>query len=556
MAAFRNNLSRQILNFGLKKQNYEVFSDTIVIGRIKTLSRKLNFNRPLVSNAGPTSELSVIARLSEFSAIRRLLDKTSAAGRLQFCGRGISSSGKVKFEKPSYDRNYITETRAVNEYLLKPEDLLGLRVTVRRSAFDSEIPDKVYWRKDVESRAIVKWGSLEKVELEREIKEQGEEESNFPVYKKIFFNKVREREKKRDEKLSRANWPVRNLQYQQHKAGITGDSGRVVLSAIAINTTNFVAKLVAWACTGSHSMFSEAVHSLADTLNQIILAYGIHYSNKNPSKDHPYGFSNMQHVTALISGVGIFCIGAGLSGYHGIQGLLNPHPVESIGLALGILGASFFSESVTLYLAVRSIRRSALEQDMSFLDFVWSGQDPCVNVVLLEDLAAVIGVTVAGGCMSLAHYTGSPIYDAAGSLVIASLLGSVASFMIYTNSNALVGRSIPDDRLDNINQELEGDIMVRQVYDVKGIDMGNGIVRYKAEIDFDGRELARLYLQRQNLKDILRTMNAAKDEKDAEEFMLRHGENIVDCLGSEVDRIEKNLKTKHPEVRHVDLEVL
>ena len=95
-----------------------------------------------------------------------------------------------------------------------------------------------------------------------------------------------------------------------------------------------------------------------------------------------------------------------------------------------------------------------------------------------------------------------------------------------------------------------------KVYDVKGIDMGNGIVRYKAEIDFDGRELARLYLQRQNLKDILRTMNAAKDEKDAEEFMLRHGENIVDCLGSEVDRIEKNLKTKHPEVRHVDLEVL
>jgi len=529
MAAFRNNLSRQILNFGLKKQNYEVFSDTIVIGRIKTLSRKLNFNRSLVYNAGPTSELSVIARLSEFSAIRRLLDKTSAAGRLLVCGRGISSSGKVKFEKPSYDRNYITETRAVNEYLLKPEDLLGLRVTVRRSAFDSEIPDKVYWRKDVESRAIVKWGSLEK---------------------------VREREKRRDEKLSRANWPVRNLQYQQHKAGITGDSGRVVLSAIAINTTNFVAKLVAWACTGSHSMFSEAVHSLADTLNQIILAYGIHYSNKNPSKDHPYGFSNMQHVTALISGVGIFCIGAGLSGYHGIQGLLNPHPVESIGLALGILGASFFSESVTLYLAVRSIRRSALEQDMSFLDFVWSGQDPCVNVVLLEDLAAVIGVSVAGGCMSLAHYTGSPIYDAAGSLVIASLLGSVASFMIYTNSNALVGRSIPDDRLDNINQELEGDIMVRQVYDVKGIDMGNGIVRYKAEIDFDGRELARLYLQRQNLKDILRTMNAAKDEKDAEEFMLRHGENIVDCLGSEVDRIEKNLKTKHPEVRHVDLEVL
>ena len=84
--------------------------------------------------------------------------------------------------------------------------------------------------------------------------------------------------------------------------------------------------------------------------------------------------------------------------------------------------------------------------------------------------------------------------------------------MIYTNSGALVGRSIPDDRIDDINRQLEGDIMVRQVYDVKGIDMGNGIVRYlniiqtskfafycnryKAEIDFDGRELARSYLSR------------------------------------------------------------
>ena len=58
------------------------------------------------------------------------------------------------------------------------------------------------------------------------------------------------------------------------------------------------------------------------------------------------------------------------------------------------------------------------------------------------------------------------------------LLGSVASFMIYTNSGALVGRSIPDDRIEEINRELEGDIMVRQVYDVKGIDMGNGVVRY------------------------------------------------------------------------------
>lgn len=175
-------------------------------------------------------------------------------------------------------------------------------------------------------------------------------------------------------------------------------------------------------------------------------------------------------------------MGAGLSVYHGVMGLLSPHGMEGIWLAMGILGASFLSESVTLGLAVKSIRRSAREQNMTFTEFVWSGYDPCVNVVLLEDLAAVAGVVIAGGCMGLSHYTGSHVPDAVGSVIIGGLLGSVATFMIYTNSGALVGRSIPDDRIEDINRQLEGDIMVRQVYDVKGIDMGNGVVRYRLRL--------------------------------------------------------------------------
>jgi len=475
---------------------------------------------------------------------------------LETISRKLSSAPSTT--KSSYDRNYITEERALNEFLLSIVDLQGLRVTVRRSANENDPPHKVYWRKDVEERAVVRWGSLEKVQIEREVRDQNEEESKFPVYKRYLMEKLKERERRKEEQLSRTrkNWPVRRLRFHQKDHSITGDSGRVVLSAIAINTGNFGIKLLAWAATGSHSMFSEAVHSLADTLNQVILAYGIHKSNSIPTKDHPYGYSNIQYVTALISGVGIFCLGAGLSVYHGITGLVSPHEMEGIWLALGILGVSFVSESVTLALAIKSIKKSALEQNMTFSEFVWSGWDPCVNVVLLEDLAAVAGVVIAGGCMSLSHYTGSHIPDAMGSLAIGGLLGSVASFMIYTNSGALVGRSIPDDRIEEINRELEGDIMVRQVYDVKGIDMGNGVVRYKAEIDFDGRELARSYLARKNMSSILEDCRLVENENMMEEFLLKHGEQMVDCLGAEVDRIERNLKAKHPEVRHVDLEVL
>ena len=107
-----------------------------------------------------------------------------------------------------------------------------------------------------------------------------------------------------------------------------------------------------------------------------------------------------------------------------------------------------------------------------------------------------------------------------------------------------------------INTKLEGDIMVRQLHDVKGIDMGNGIIRYKAEVDVDGRELARYYLTKIDIEQMMKEVKAIETENDLELFMLKHGENVVDCLGEQVDRIEQELKKQHPEIRHVDLEVL
>ena len=185
----------------------------------------------------------------------------------------------------------------------------------------------------------------------------------------------------------------------------------------------------------------------ADTANQLILVYGIRKSVKKSDSKHPYGYSNMPYVSSLISGVGIFCMGAGLSVYHGITGLVEPHPIESLPLAFGILAASFVSESVTLVMAIKSIRESAAKLEMGFFEFVIGGYDPCVNVVLLEDVAAVAGVVIAGGAMGATSLLNSHIPDAIGSLAIGGLLGIVASFMIYTNTTALVGRSIPEEKL-------------------------------------------------------------------------------------------------------------
>lgn len=134
---------------------------------------------------------------------------------------------------------------------------------------------------------------------------------------------------------------------------------------------------------------------------------------------------------------------------------------------------------------------------------VMFSKDPTVNVVLLEDAAAVCGVLVAGTCMGLASYYNNPVYDAMGSIIVGGILGTVAWFIISSNSAALVGRSIHENQLNKINKKLEDDVMIRAIHDVKATDLGNDIVRYKAEVDIDGRQLTRHYLDTIDLEALL-----------------------------------------------------
>lgn len=108
----------------------------------------------------------------------------------------------------------------------------------------------------------------------------------------------------------------------------------------------------------------------------------------------------MQYVSSLISGVAIFCVGTGFSFYHGVSGLITKDENrQEFMWAYIVLAGSLIFEAITLFLAVQSIRKSAKEADMSFREYVMSGQDPCVNVVLFEDTAAVLGAGVAAVCI-------------------------------------------------------------------------------------------------------------------------------------------------------------
>uniref|UniRef100_A0A8C6WVK8 Proton-coupled zinc antiporter SLC30A9, mitochondrial n=1 Tax=Neogobius melanostomus TaxID=47308 RepID=A0A8C6WVK8_9GOBI len=440
--------------------------------------------------------------------------------------------------------NFITAVRAMNEFCLKPSDLEQLRKIRRRSPHDDTEAFTVFLRSDVEAKALDVWGSPEALARERKLRKEVERE-----YQENIF---RNQQLLKEYKDFWGNTKPRSGQ----RASFMQGPGKVVMVAICINGLNFVFKLLAWVYTGSASMFSEAIHSLADTCNQALLAIGISQSIRNPDAVHPYGFSNMRYIASLISGVGIFMMGAGLSWYHGIMGLLHPEPIQSLLWAYCILAGSLVSEGATLLVAINEIRRSANQQGCTFVDYVLESRDPSTNVVLLEDAAAVLGVIFAAGCMGLTSLTGNPTYDSLGSLGVGTLLGAVSAFLIYTNTEALLGRSIKADRVQKLTEFLESDPAVRGIHDVKATDIGLSKVRFKAEVDFDGRVVTRSYLEKQDIDQLLNDIQQVKTTEELENFMLKHGENIIDTLGVEVDRLEKELKQRNPEVRHVDLEIL
>uniref|UniRef100_A0A0K0E3F8 Zinc transporter 9 n=1 Tax=Strongyloides stercoralis TaxID=6248 RepID=A0A0K0E3F8_STRER len=334
-------------------------------------------------------------------------------------------------------------------------------------------------------------------------------------------------------------------------------AGKVVGIAFTLNSIDTLLKYVGAYLTGSKSLFAEAIHSTMDTLNQLILLLGIRFSNKNPDPNFPYGYGNMRYVTALISGCGILSFGCGLSIYHGVSGLLHaPEAMESISYAYYALLTSLCFQGTSALTAYNEVKNKANKAKMSITNYVKTSADPSLNVVLLEDTAAVTGVLIALSSVTLSYALESPIPDCCGSILIGTLLGVVASFIIRTNAHHLVGRSLPTRITDDIVARLNNDPVVRAVHDVKTTSMGVEHSRFKAEIDFDGREITRNYLKTVHLPTLLEKVKKFEEPKQLEEFMVDHGEKVIDRIGDEVDRLETKIMKRHRDIRHVDLESL
>ncbi|XP_072973216.1 metal tolerance protein C4 isoform X1 [Typha angustifolia] len=334
-------------------------------------------------------------------------------------------------------------------------------------------------------------------------------------------------------------------------------SQQAVNTALWCNFLVFSLKFGVWFATSSHVMLAELVHSIADFANQALLAYGLSSSRRAPDAMHPYGYSKERFVWSLISAVGIFCLGSGATIVHGFQNLWSSHLPENIHYAALVIGGSFLIEGASLLVAIKAVKKGAASEGMTMWDYVWRGHDPTSVAVMAEDGAAVTGLAIAAASLVAVQTTGNAIYDPVGSIIVGNLLGMVAIFLIQRNRHALIGRAIDDYDMERVLQFLKSDPVVDALYDCKSEVIGPGFFRFKAEIDFNGVVLVQNYLERTGRGEWAKQFREAalsKDDTALFKVMANYGEDVVEALGSEVDRLESEIQKIVPGIRHVDIE--
>jgi cation diffusion facilitator family transporter len=212
---------------------------------------------------------------------------------------------------------------------------------------------------------------------------------------------------------------------------------KAVWAALAGNVLVAAAKFVAAAMTGSAAMLSEAVHSLVDTLNELLLLYGIARSSRPADREHPLGYARELYFWSFVVALLIFAVGAGVSAYQGIQRLLQPQPIERPLVIYLVLAASLVFEGSSWFIGARAFRRS--KRNLSWWEAFRQSKDPPAFIVVFEDSAAVLGILVAAAGTTAAILTADSRWDGIASLLISAILAGVAALLAQESKALLIG---------------------------------------------------------------------------------------------------------------------
>jgi cation diffusion facilitator family transporter len=210
---------------------------------------------------------------------------------------------------------------------------------------------------------------------------------------------------------------------------------RVVYAALAANLAIAAIKFGAARASGSAAMFSEGVHSLVDSVNELLLLYGLARAAKPPDVSHPVGHGRELFFWSFIVALLVFALGACASLYEGIARLMHPEPLMRPFINYLVLAGSFVSELTSWGVALREFR--ATKGGRGYFDAFRASKDPATFTVLFEDSAALLGLLIAGLGLAAAQLLDRPWLDGAASIGIAGVL-AVSSFLLVRETKELL----------------------------------------------------------------------------------------------------------------------
>ncbi|HID46650.1 MAG TPA: cation diffusion facilitator family transporter [Chromatiaceae bacterium] len=350
-------------------------------------------------------------------------------------------------------------------------------------------------------------------------------------------------------------------------------SKKAVITAIVSNALVTVIKFIASVLSGSASMANEAVHSLMDTLNQGFLFLGLRESEKPADTVYAFGHGQKKYLWNLWSAIGLFSIGAGLGlshAWHSWEGLGNSHIIETtsimgyeisaLWLNLSVLGIGFILEGYSFLVALKEfLSRMRAQGEKNPIAYLLKADDPTLTAIVLEDSAAMLGLTLAALGIILTAMTGHAEYDIIFSALIAIMLGGIAFYLGFINMRFLA--DMRDMEAEYLFQDIvEDHPELERYHDLRSIIIDEQNTVLVAEIEL--KEEAMVNGLQQKINDtrdhLLHELGSnEKQREQLKQYALDRAavEVIIGRAEHIIDEIEQDIRARLPRVSHITLEV-
>lgn len=259
-------------------------------------------------------------------------------------------------------------------------------------------------------------------------------------------------------------------------------ASKVVYAALAGNLLIAAIKFVAAAWTGSSAMMSEGVHSLVDSVNEVLLLYGLKRAAKPADLSRPFGYGRELYFWSFIVALLVFAVGAGVAFYEGVAHIMAPEHATGLTANYVVLGLSVIFEGFSWYIALREFR--AAKGSLSYVEAVKQSKDPSIYTVLFEDSAALLGLVIAFVGITAAWYFDTPELDGVASILISFVLAATAIFLARESKGLLLGEMALPEVQDEIMTITRGDPDIEQVNGLVTLQVGPSQIIVVLSLEF------------------------------------------------------------------------